>query len=93
MPGTILVVDDDRDIRDVIRLALEERGYEIIDADDGEAGLAQFVSVLPDLSILDVGLPGASTAWNSCARSTRPIRTIPCSSSAARPRPKRPWKR
>ena len=59
MPGTILVVDDDRGIRDVIRLALEERGYEIIDADDGETGLAQFCSVLPDLSILDVGLPGA----------------------------------
>ena len=59
MPGTILVVDDDGGIRDVIRLALEERGYEIIEADDGEAGLAQFVSVLPDLSILDVGLPGS----------------------------------
>lgn len=59
MPGTILVVDDDRGIRDVIRLALEERGYEIIDAPDGETGLAQFSAVLPDLSILDVGLPGA----------------------------------
>ena len=59
MPGTILVVDDDRGIRDVIRLALEERGYEIIDADDGESGFSQFTSVLPDLSILDVGLPGS----------------------------------
>jgi two-component system, NtrC family, response regulator AtoC len=59
MPGTILVVDDDRDIREVIRLALEERGYEVIDGEDGESGFAQFTGMLPDLSILDVGLPGA----------------------------------
>jgi two-component system, NtrC family, response regulator AtoC len=59
MPGTILVVDDDPDLRQLIRLDLEERGYEMIEAGDGEEGLAQFTSVLPDLSLIDVGLPGA----------------------------------
>jgi two-component system response regulator AtoC len=59
MPGTILVVDDDPDMRQFIRLDLEERGYEVIEAGDGEEGLAQFQAMLPDLSVIDVGLPGA----------------------------------
>ncbi|HEY3293859.1 MAG TPA: sigma-54 dependent transcriptional regulator [bacterium] len=58
MPGTILVIDDDADIRRLIRFALEEHDYEVIEANDGESGLAQFTTVLPDLSIIDVGLPG-----------------------------------
>jgi DNA-binding NtrC family response regulator len=59
MPGTILVVDDDPDMRQFIRFDLEERGYEVIEAADGEEGLAQFNAMLPDLSLIDVGLPGA----------------------------------
>jgi two-component system response regulator AtoC len=59
MPGTILVVDDDPDMRKFIRADLEERGYEILEAGDGEEGLAQFNAMLPDLSLIDVGLPGA----------------------------------
>lgn len=58
MPGTILVIDDERDIREIIRLALEEQGYEILEAEDGEAAFAQFVSLQPDLSVIDVNLPG-----------------------------------
>ena len=58
MPGTILVVDDDAEIRQLIRFALEDHDYEVIEAEDGETGLAQFTSLVPDLSIIDVGLPG-----------------------------------
>ncbi len=58
MSGTILIVDDDCDIRTILRLAAEERGYEVIDAEDGESGLAQYSSLVPDLSVIDVGLPG-----------------------------------
>ncbi len=58
MAGTILIVDDDRDIRTILRMAAEERGYEVIDAEDGERGLSQYTSLVPDLSIVDVGLPG-----------------------------------
>ena len=59
MSGTILIVDDDPNIRQLIRFALEERGYEVVEAEDGETGLAQFSGLVPDLSIIDVGLPGA----------------------------------
>ncbi|MDD5088098.1 MAG: sigma-54 dependent transcriptional regulator [bacterium] len=59
MPGTILVVDDDSNVREVIRMALEDRGYEVAEAGDGEQGLAQFHALVPDLSLIDVGLPGA----------------------------------
>jgi two-component system, NtrC family, response regulator AtoC len=59
MPGTILIVDDDRDICAVIRMALEDHGYEVIEGEDGPSGLNQFTTLLPDLSIIDVGLPGA----------------------------------
>jgi DNA-binding NtrC family response regulator len=58
MPGTILIVDDDREIRLLMRFALEERGYEVVEAEDGPSGLAQYSALLPDLSIIDVGLPG-----------------------------------
>jgi two-component system response regulator AtoC len=58
MPGTILVVDDEANIRDLIRMALEDKGYEVIEAEDGESGLSQFNTLLPDLSLIDVGLPG-----------------------------------
>jgi two-component system, NtrC family, response regulator AtoC len=59
MPGTILVVDDDPNIRQIIRFALEEKGYEVLEAEDGEAGFSVYNSLLPDLSLIDVGLPGA----------------------------------
>jgi len=58
MANTILIVDDDRGVRDVLRLSAEERGYEVLEADDGPTGLAQYQSMQPDLTIIDVGLPG-----------------------------------
>jgi DNA-binding NtrC family response regulator len=59
MAGTILIVDDDPDIRSILRMAAEDRGYEVIEAENGEQGLAHFGALLPDLSVIDVGLPGA----------------------------------
>ena len=58
MANTLLIVDDDRGVRDILRLSAEERGYEVIEADDGPTGLSQFQSMQPDLSVIDVGLPG-----------------------------------
>jgi two-component system, NtrC family, response regulator AtoC len=58
MPGTLLVVDDDRDIRAMLRMAAEDRGYEVIEAEDGTSGFAQFNALVPEISIIDVGLPG-----------------------------------
>jgi two-component system response regulator MprA len=54
----ILVVDDDRAVRDALRRALTLGGYEVIPAEDGEQALEQVVQSIPDVVVLDVGLPG-----------------------------------
>jgi DNA-binding response OmpR family regulator len=52
--GEILLVDDDPDIRDSLRLILEKKGYAIRTASNGREALASLKSRLPDLMILDV---------------------------------------
>jgi two-component system response regulator MprA len=54
----ILVVDDDRAVREALRRTLTLAGYEVQMADDGEAALEQIVQAVPDAVVLDVGLPG-----------------------------------
>jgi CheY-like chemotaxis protein len=54
MPKKILVVDDDPDTVEVIRLTLESAGYEVVSAASGEEGLRRVVQEKPDLIILDV---------------------------------------
>jgi len=58
MAYTILIVDDDRGVREVLRASAEECGYEVIEADDGPTALSLFNNEVPDLSIIDVGLTG-----------------------------------
>jgi signal transduction histidine kinase len=50
----ILVIDDDKHLRDMVRDALEEKGYEVIEAEDGDSGLVSAVNHLPDLVLCDV---------------------------------------
>jgi two-component system response regulator MprA len=54
----ILVVDDDRAVRDALRRALMLAGYEAVAAEDGERALAGVTTAVPDAVVLDVGLPG-----------------------------------
>jgi two-component system, OmpR family, response regulator MprA len=54
----ILVVDDDRAVRDALRRALTLAGYEVQVAEDGEQALEAVVQAIPDAVVLDVGLPG-----------------------------------
>jgi len=54
----ILVVDDDRAVRDALRRALTLAGYEVTPAADGEEALEQIARSVPDAVVLDVGLPG-----------------------------------
>ena len=56
--GKILIVEDDRDIVDLLTYNLEEEGYEIQAALDGREGLALAYRQQPDLIILDIMLPG-----------------------------------
>jgi DNA-binding response OmpR family regulator len=54
----VLVVDDDGDIRGLVRELLERAGHEVIDAPDGPEGLRLFYAKQPNLVILDVSMPG-----------------------------------
>lgn len=55
--GTVLVIDDDRVIRMVVREALENAGHRVIEAADGIAGIGLAAAELPDVVILDIMLP------------------------------------
>jgi len=54
---TILIVDDEPQIRHALALNLGIRGYDILEADDGERGLQLVAADHPDLVLLDLGLP------------------------------------
>ena len=53
----LLVVDDDRALRDVLRRALTLGGYEVRLAESGAGALADIASAVPDAVVLDIGLP------------------------------------
>jgi DNA-binding response OmpR family regulator len=57
---TVLVVDDEDDIVDIVRFRLEQDGYRVITASDGQAGLTLAQAEHPDLCILDVMMPKLS---------------------------------
>ncbi len=57
MPERILVVDDDPDIRDVLRITLETEGFEVSEAGDGEEALKAVKRIAPHLLILDMMMP------------------------------------
>ena len=54
---TILVVDDERNIVELVRLYLEKEGFNVVAASDGEQALAQYERCDPDLVVLDLMLP------------------------------------
>ena len=56
-PARILVVEDQREVQEVVRRTLATAGYEIHTANDGESGLSLALDLDPELVILDVGLP------------------------------------
>ncbi|HEX8130149.1 MAG TPA: response regulator [Pyrinomonadaceae bacterium] len=64
----ILVVEDDRDIRDLIRMVLEMDGHELHEAATGEDGLAQAKQLLPDAILMDLSLAGAIDGLESTRR-------------------------
>ena len=59
-PPRVLVVDDDRDIRDLVTFKLEQAGYEVRQAEDGLQALEAVREWSPDLVVLDVMMPGLS---------------------------------
>lgn len=64
----ILVVEDQEDVREIVRMTLELEGYEIQDADRGASGLALAAQWRPDLVLTDVMMPGGIDGFQVCER-------------------------
>ena len=60
MGTTILIVDDEKNIRRTVRMVLEGEGYAVEEASSGEEALARLPDIAPDVLLLDVQLPGIS---------------------------------
>jgi DNA-binding response OmpR family regulator len=60
MMNRVLVIDDEEDVRDLVKTVLVGNGYEVITAGTGEDGLVKAVKTKPDLIILDLVMPGIS---------------------------------
>ena len=72
----VLFIEDDDQIRLAIRMALEDEGYEVEEAEDGRSGLSSFERDEPDLVLLDLRLPdiqGFDVCRSMRARSIVPI--------------------
>ena len=67
--GKIMIVDDDRNICELLRLYIEKEGFETAIANDGKAAVQMFDSVNPDLMLLDIMLPELD--GRSAARSAK----------------------
>ena len=54
----IIAIDDEADIRELLKFNLEKEGYDVITAADGNEGMEKINSNSPDLILLDVMIPG-----------------------------------
>lgn len=57
MAKHILVIDDDKNICEVIKLYLKKEGFEVVIANDGQAGINEFARETPELIVLDIMMP------------------------------------
>lgn len=58
MIGKILIVDDELNIRELVKFNLEKAGYKVLEAEDGQSAVSITRSERPDLIVLDIMLPG-----------------------------------
>ena len=76
MAISVLIVEDDKNIQELLLLYLEKEGYAVTLADDGGQGLAKFRTIHPDLVLLDVMMP-VMDGWDVCkairAESNTPV--------------------
>jgi DNA-binding response OmpR family regulator len=75
MAPTILVIDDDETMVELVRLSLRKLGFEVVGARNGEQGLGLFHELGPDLVTLDVLMPGID-GWEVCRR-LRNVSSVP----------------
>ncbi len=65
MAISVLIVEDDRNIAELLQMYLEKEGYAVTVASDGGQGLAKFRSIRPDLVLLDIMMP-VMDGWAVC---------------------------
>ena len=65
MAVSVLVVEDDRNIAELLQMYLEKEGYAVTIAEDGGKGLSKFRAIKPDLVLLDVMMP-VMDGWSVC---------------------------
>lgn len=75
LTGKVLIIDQDKNICELLRLNLEKEGYSVLVSNDGEEGLVKFNALKPDMVLLDVILPGID-GWQIC-REIRKKSNIP----------------
>ena len=75
MAATILLVEDERKLRDLVRSYLERAGFTVLSTASGAEALSLAASAAPDLLVLDLGLPDVS--GETVAREVRATGTIP----------------
>ena len=72
MAVSVLIVEDDRNIAELLQMYLEKEGYAVTVAADGGQGLAKFRAIKPDLVLLDVMMP-VMDGWSVCMPSFRVV--------------------
>ncbi len=65
---TVVVIEDDHHISDLVAMYLRRDGFRVLQADDGHAGLALVERECPKLVIVDIGLPGDLDGFDVCRR-------------------------
>src|SRR5580698_6387207 len=75
MVSTILLVEDERKLRELVRSYLEQAGFTVLSTDSGAEALALAASAAPDLLVLDLGLP--DVAGETVARELRASGSTP----------------
>lgn len=60
MNPVVLIVDDEIQVRRLLRVTLEGSGYRVLEASDGQSGLSEVAMQRPDVVLLDLGLPDSS---------------------------------
>jgi DNA-binding response OmpR family regulator len=75
MKATLLIVEDDREFACLLRESLQDKGFQVLLADNGVDGLQSLQKHHPDLILLDVMMPGMD-GWETC-RSIRKMSNVP----------------
>ncbi|GAB4505162.1 MAG: hypothetical protein Fur0043_21570 [Anaerolineales bacterium] len=75
MPNTVLAIDDDNAITELLAMLLRTHGYEVLTANSGEEGIRLIQEKSPDIVVLDLMMPGMD-GWQVC-KQVRTFSNVP----------------